>query len=152
MNIGFTGSRTEMSPKQLAVLREMLQGAIARAAVGEYVTLHHGDCIGSDAQANLLAKRLGMWIVIHPPSNPHKRAFCTTLDYGEIREQKDYIARNHDIVDECDMLFATPSGPEDKQPRSGTWATVRYARQQNKHNTVIMPDGTTADWVPSAKF
>lgn len=58
----------------------------------------------------------------------------------EKREPLPYLARNCVIVDEADILLACPKGPEEQ--RSGTWATVRYARKQNKRIVIVYPDGT----------
>ena len=43
------------------------------------------------------------------------------------------------LVDACEVLLATPKGPE--KLRSGTWATVRYARKVGKRIVIIEPDG-----------
>src|SRR5258706_311318 len=51
---------------------------------------------------------------------------------------KDYIARNHDIVDDTDILYACPDGPE--KVRSGTWATIRYALKQKKKVVIFHPE------------
>ena len=53
---------------------------------------------------------------------------------------KDYLVRNHDIVDVCDVLVATP-GQKEEQIRSGTWATIRYARKIRKQIIIVYPDG-----------
>lgn len=75
----------------------------------------------------------------YPPVNSYKRAYCE--GYAEIRGVKEYLDRNHDIVDEVDMLIATPK-EYDEQLRSGTWATVRYAEKKDKTIIFIYPDGT----------
>jgi hypothetical protein len=132
IHIGFTGSEDGMTTRQLEVVKWLLDRGPAE--------FHHGDCIGADEQAHELAKAAGLRIVIHPPDNPSKRAFCT--DYDEIREEKPYLARNHDIVNECEMLLATPSTAHEIL-RSGTWATVRYGRRAPRVDVaVIMPDGS----------
>ena len=53
---------------------------------------------------------------------------------------KGYLDRNHDIVDAADVLIAAPSGTTEKR-RSGTWATVRYARKLGRTICVVLPDG-----------
>jgi hypothetical protein len=67
----------------------------------------------------------GIRIVIHPPTDPKKRAFCKGA--AEIREPKPYLDRNHDIVDEGSGLLIAAPFQEEEILRSGTWATVRYA-------------------------
>lgn len=102
---------------------------------------HHGDCIGADKEAHDIMVH-EHHIVIHPPSNPKKRAFCQGEHFCiEYRKPKDYISRNHDIVDETDMLIACPCG-HSEVIRSGTWATIRYATKRGKLVFIIYPDGT----------
>lgn len=54
--------------------------------------------------------------------------------------------RNHDIVDATEWLIATPKKFE--EIRSGTWATVRYAKKVKKPVTIIWPDGSIEEWKP----
>lgn len=100
--------------------------------------IHHGDCIGADAEAHDIARFHGMRCVGHPPSNPIKRA---RKFVDEWRGEKSYLDRNKDIVRETDWLVATP-GEFTEQLRSGTWSTVRYARRIGKRVVVILPDGS----------
>jgi hypothetical protein len=119
-----------MTEKQYEVLDWVL-----KRGPGE---VHHGDCIGADAQLHTLAKAAGLKIIIHPPIDPKKRAFCQ--EYDEIREEKPYLDRNKDIVNESEFLIATPRTMHEVL-RSGTWATVRYARSTNIDIAIIEPDG-----------
>lgn len=48
---------------------------------------------------------------------------------NDIREPLDYIKRNHSIVNETDMLIEFPI------IKSGSWATIRYAKK-NKKNSI----------------
>lgn len=113
-----------------------LQGLLQLLSPSE---VHHGDCIGADAQCHEMALRVA---VIHPPSDPKKRAFCTPCTPGQMREPKPYLERNRDIVDESELLIACPR-QQREVIRSGTWATVRYARSQGKRVWTLYPDGTT---------
>ncbi len=92
--------------------------------------LHHGDCIEGDEQAHSIALLIGYEVEIHPPINPKARAWCKGARI--VHPAKPYIERNHDIVDASSQMFAAPFGEEASEPRSGTWATVRYARRTNK--------------------
>jgi len=128
MIIGFTGTAKGMTAKQLAQVILLTEGAKA---------LHHGDCIGADAEAhNLLLSKMAIYI--HPPIIPDRRAYCTGAT--QVYPPRAYLDRNHDIVDACNILIAAPSGPETL--RSGTWATVRYAKKIGKAVHIIMPDGS----------
>jgi hypothetical protein len=50
-------------------------------------------------------------------------------------------SRNHDIVDETELLIACP-GELAEAVRSGTWATVRYARKLGRPIVIFWPDGS----------
>lgn len=122
--VGFTGSRVGMSVKQTIALRAVL------SSTDEF---HHGDCLGADAEAHRIAREAGVRaIVVHPPSDPKARAFCA----GDVqRAPVPYLIRNRSIVNETEFLIAAPRGPE--VLRSGTWATVRYARKVGKEVHVL---------------
>jgi hypothetical protein len=59
-----------------------------------------------------------------------------------ILEPKLYMERNHDVVHACDFLLALP-GTDHEVVRSGTWATVRYARKIARGYQVVLPSETT---------
>jgi hypothetical protein len=133
MRIGFTGSRDGMTDAQ----RSQLEWMLAVQSVAGGVEFHHGDCIGSDAEAHDIARQLGYKIVIHPPVNDELRAFCK----GDVvLEPKEYHARDRDIVDDTDMTFATP-----RYHSRGTKYTIGYADEVNKPCLVIDMTGQ-AEW------
>lgn len=108
--------------------------------------LHHGDCIGGDAQFhNIAHTRWVLWgapqVVIHPPSNPKKRAFCEGNCVLRINEPKPYLERNHNIVLDTSALLACPHDIIHTECRHGTCATVRYARKLGRPIAIIHTDG-----------
>lgn len=109
--------------------------------------LHHGDCIGADDELDTFALWNGILRVIHPPINDSKRAWCERKAPGalfnkfEILEEKEYLERNHDIVDVVDLLLAFPKGMMEEL-RSGTWATIRYAMKMEVPIIIVFPDGS----------
>lgn len=136
MRIGFTGSSEGITSLQRDKLRELLSAWVSER--GEHVA-HHGDCVGADAEFHALALELGLRVVVHPPTNPKKRAFCR--GFAERRPEKPYLDRNHDIVDSAERVIAC-SGTMAEVQRSGTWATVRYARKVGKPVWVVFLDGS----------
>lgn len=135
LRIGFTGTSEGMSSHQSRIVGKMLTHA---------TQLHHGDCVGSDNMAHQLAP-VTCAIVIHPPINESKRAFCHNVRRGATQKifvvsPKEYLERNHDIVDATDVLIATPKGLGEEL-RSGTWSTIRYARKQGKVVIIVGPTG-----------
>jgi len=132
MKVGFTGTRQGMSPAQRKAVRQLL--AQLRDKIEE---CHHGDCLGADEDFHLTARSFKLFMVLHPPTNPRWRAF---QDFDEVRPPTDYLERNKAMIKEVDRLIACPS-TQDEQVRSGTWATIRYARKKGILVTIIRPDG-----------
>lgn len=133
MHVGFTGTQRGMTLNQWGAL----WGLLTARAPGDF---HEGDCIGADRQAAYGARLAGFRIIGHPPTNSSKRA---NFAADEWREPAPYMVRNHNIVDASQEMIATP-GEFEEQLRSGTWATVRYARRVGKPVHVILPDGRVA--------
>jgi len=106
---------------------------------GNIKEFHHGDCIGADEEAHLIVKDISyIRIVVHPPSDDRKRAFRRG---HQIEQCLPYMDRNDRIVASCDILIATPEGLGEVL-RSGTWATVRRAKNSQKDVYILYPDGT----------
>ena len=134
MRVGFTGTRNGMTiPQKVQVDILLSQYALH---------FHHGDCIGADHTAHYLAVARKIPITIHPPINNKFRAFCYSDD---IRKEKDYLDRDRDIVDESDLMIATPKGFHEEL-RSGTWHTIRYSKKKNKPLIIVWPDGSSSQF------
>jgi len=131
--VGFTGTQRGLTSAQLEQLRYVLTKL--QPQIAEF---HHGDCVGADAQAHQIAKELGLFVAIHPPSDSRKQAHCVG---GRTYPPKPYLDRNHDIVD-ISYLLIGGSGTPDETIRSGTWATIRYGKKSQKKVLVIFPDGS----------
>jgi hypothetical protein len=128
MRVGMTGARAGGTATQLEAFEALLEGLGA-------TELHHGDCVGADAQAHEIAIKLGIPVIVHPPDNSTHRAWS---EGGYVLGGKPYLERNRDIVDACDTLIAIPDKPETL--RSGTWATVRYARTVGRSIIILDPE------------
>jgi hypothetical protein len=137
VRVGFTGTSRHVTPAAVERLREELRAL----GPGE---LHHGDCVEADAAAHDTAEALGWAIVVHPPSNARLRAFKAGPRVM-VREPRPYLERNRDVVEETSRLIACPEGFEEVR-RSGTWATVRYARDRGRPVLIIWPDGSVQGW------
>lgn len=128
MKVGVTGTRSGMTETQFFLVKgflESLKGA----------ELHHGDCVGVDAEVAMLAQELGYKIVCHPPEKDDLRAYVPA---HEMREPFSYFRRNRNIVDECDMLIVVPY-QSSQQAHGGTWYTYSYAVKKNKRTEIIWP-------------
>ena len=51
------------------------------------------------------------------------------------------LVRNHKIVGAVHLLIATPK-TDKEELRSGTWATIRYAKKVRLSTCIVYPDGT----------
>lgn len=133
VHLGFTGTQMGMTAHQRQTCRQLMTELRG-------TDLHHGDCVGADSDANVIAVSLGLKIHLHVPVNPTKRAFCS----GDFFYQpKAYLERNHDLVNATSSLIAAPETTEERH-RSGTWATIRYARAHGKPLYIVWPDGSVA--------
>lgn len=134
--VAFTGTSAGLTSEQLSALRTYF----FLSAPGE---LHHGICVGADAAAHAMAKRYGWRVVGHPGVNkagePGGRA--PLLGCDEVLPALPYLVRNRAIVADAQHLLACPGGSEKR--RSGTWATVRYARKAGVPVVLFWPDGTS---------
>lgn len=134
MNLGFTGSKQGMTPRQYLQVSELLTTIDPHRA-------HHGDCFGSDAQFHGLCRERGIYIVGHPGMDQYGetpyRAYC---DVDEIEATLPYLERNRIIIDRCGTIIAAPKSFEE-EIRSGTWFTVRKARKRKRTVYIVFPDG-----------
>lgn len=146
-DIGITATRDGLTPSQVTVLRSLLA---AFRDLHPVARLHHGDCVGGDYTAHLLARELGIAVVTHPPDVDVLRAFTVG---DETRPTLPYLKRNQRIVDESSVLVGLPS-QEREEVRSGTWVTIRYARYSHVPNIVVFPSGRTErhDYDPETKL
>lgn len=127
-NFGFSGSRKGMTTPQKQIIQVVMSD---KAGI-----LHHGDCVGCDAEIHDLCMALGNYrIVVHPPL---KTEFRANKVGHEILQSKHYLERNRDIVAACQILIATPN---DYSESGGTWFTIKHARKVKRALIVIGPDG-----------
>lgn len=136
---GFTGTQRGMTILQINTVTKLIEGLINKSDT--QMIFHHGDCVGADEQAHAIAFERGVLIHVHPPTKRHKRAFTKGWTWCE--PPAEYMVRNRVIVQYgLDGLIAV-SETMYEQVRSGTWATVRYARLlKRKPIWIVLPDGS----------
>lgn len=143
MRLGFTGTRDGMTDAQKSAFSERLAGL--PSTVTEF---HHGACVGADAQAVEIVYEESPRC---PVITAHLSDMPTLTDGYAVRTSSDHrdpkppLDRNRDIVDAADELWVCPKGPEEL--RSGTWATVRYARKRKRRVRVVIfwPNGEVTE-------
>jgi hypothetical protein len=121
-SVGFTGTRLGMSRIQ----KERVRFKLTELKRLGFKWFHHGSCRGADYEAHCIAKELGFKIAVHPPLYK-KEAVLLYSEADYAYPDADYLERNRGIVNQTQLLIAAPHGPERK--RSGTWYTIRYARE-----------------------
>lgn len=133
--VAFTGSRKGPTQGQRNSIRRFIE-SFAREDRDSIII--HGGAVGVDSAVHGIAMKAGLWVEIYP--GPH-----TSVDILEtpaiIHKRAPYLERNHTMVDRCNWVIAVPYEAEE-QVRSGTWATVRYARKQDVPVYMIWPDGS----------
>jgi hypothetical protein len=133
VHVGFTGTRFGVTNLQLARMRDLL------SALGPFVVVHHGDCIGADAQLHAIARARGWRVVVHPgPDGDNDRAGC---DHDELRAPLTHMKRNKAIVVESHRVMAVPKHMT-AQPYGGTWKTIEMTRKAKKPLVIVFPDGS----------
>lgn len=129
--LGFTGSRRGMTPAQRNTVHCFL------TSLPDLDSVVHGGAIGADATFDQLARHLNIERLILPSNIPSQ----TMADQGsQWLAPQPPLTRNHNIVDACSFMLATPA-EYSEIVRSGTWATIRYARRQRIPVYIIWPDG-----------
>ena len=131
LTVGFTGTKEGMTDEQFATCLSLILSLRPTLAI-------HGDCIGSDTDFHKLAETTNVRTDIYPPKIKKQRAF--NVPTGKLHPTADYLERDKKIASECNCLLATPKNFVEEL-RSGTWATIRYAKKQNKTIYIIYPDG-----------
>jgi len=151
MNIGITGSRLGLPSAQVSALSGVILNLIH--GTGELndsgTEFHHGCCTGADHIAHRIVREMpGMIIHGHPGHDGNGRSpYLASIPRAEtdrLSERKLYRERNRDIVNASDVLIACPAFPEDdrRSQRSGTWQTVRMARDRGIRIVYAWPDGS----------
>lgn len=133
MILGFTGTRAGLTPA--------LPGLIA--ALPDRVL--HGGAEGADTEFDVLLVAAGMpleRIEVYPTSEYRARLWLPK-EPGPSRVvhlPQVPLDRNRVIAQRCDWLLACPMTAVEII-RSGTWATVRYARKAGKPITLALLNG-----------
>lgn len=138
MKIGFTGTQHGMTAYQKDKLRSLLIELLMTP--GSIEEGHHGDCIGGDEEFHQICLDLKIPVVLHPPIDEYKRAFCK----GALRELPPYpylVRNSHIIVDTEAMIGAPRSRIEPSNLRGqGTWSTILRARKAGKLHRILYPE------------
>lgn len=123
--VGFSGTRKGMTQEQRATFRSLIQ-------LLQPKEFHHGDCIGADCQADEMIHLYvpECEVIIHPPKSDKYRAYCPE---GVLRDEKPYLDRNRDIVNETGLVIIVPETDTVPDPvKGGTWYTYSHAWKEGR--------------------
>lgn len=137
MKLTFTGTQQGMTEAQRETCRQFLTWPIE--------AINIGGCVGADDDffSECVNKGLGHLINLWPSDIKSKWGKALTEGHHLVRSihaPDAPLERNHSMVNVSDTLLATPSGIEEEL-RSGTWATIRYARKNHLRVFIVWPDG-----------
>lgn len=124
--VAFTGTQLGMTLLQQTAVSRMLEKLVARHRDRLYAV--HGDCVGADAMFDGLCVIHGIRRGIYPSDVEAKRAHCERRGAEVLAAPAPPLERNTPIAAAGDLLIAAPK-EYDEELRSGTWATVRRARE-----------------------
>lgn len=133
--IGFTGTRRGMSGSQMQAVLEWL---LDHKAVSYVV---HGACEGADRQFHTLVRLvLGdeVFVQLYPAVGCHSDIPFDTSSWRHVHDKLPPLQRNIRIVNSADVLLACPAQRHEVR-RSGTWATIRYARKAARPVIIFEP-------------
>ena len=156
--IGFTGTRKGITEFQGEMLEQMLTGFID--SVRQPINVIHGGAEGADRSFHRIICTGGGYglaegdsfdveqVDIIPSTVPDTDG-SSSYDMWELavflgmrdvecilHDAKPPLVRNKDIVNASDVMLCCPSGEEVR--RSGTWATIRYAKTALSCDSVII--------------
>lgn len=148
IHLGVTGTREGCTHAQKVTVNATLAKADAYARGQEAtVWLHHGDCVGVDAEIATVAKDGFGWKVhSHPPVDPKLRAWVPS---DRIDDPLPYLDRNRVIVARSSYLLACTREPVGHMDwcasyipgEGGTIYTIKHALKQGLIVRVVQPDG-----------
>ena len=139
LHIGFSGTRYGMTLLQRrAVYRVFRWYRDNRNAI----TVHHGSCVGADAEAHDIARMLGMAVALHPgvsaKGDSPTRAECAMLPGERTWNPQGYSVRNAAIVACTGVLVAAPHG---ELPSHGTNHAISCAVKLERPVVIVSADG-----------
>jgi hypothetical protein len=132
-SIGVTGTRHGLSIAQRKWFKDFLEHNSANV-------LHHGDCVGVDAEVATEFSNQGSYIIAHPGNSRDAwKAYCPVNDL--ILTWRENLERNKTLADCSSLMLCFPL-TETESLQSGTWFTIRYIRKQEIPFFVITPSGS----------
>jgi hypothetical protein len=141
MIITFTGTREGMTGVQRSQVERALRAATRGAKT---LIFRHGACHGADREFHQIVTLMFREGQVHAyPSNREQQLWARNRQrsIAVLHKLDEALHRNRAMVRGADLLIATPAQTTEQWRGSGTWATIRYARQGNVRGVIIYPEG-----------
>lgn len=142
MILGFSGTRMGMTAAQEYVVADFI-----RARAGQISEVHHGCCVGADAEFHALIRRhTSAKIIGHPPISEYQLHIKSLVDYtsmadcDQLYQPADYLVRDDSILAVSEYMLFTPRTREPQQRGSGTWYCIRHWGEEPR--TIVYPTGS----------
>lgn len=132
----FTGSQAGMNNPQLRVLRTLYQEMFQKG----FFWQENGLCIGADEQSAKAWIEMGGLCHFRPSNIKAKTACFSAPGCRTDSLKRPPLERNRIMVRHAEVLIATPNTLSEAM-RSGTWATIRFARIIGVPRRIILPNG-----------
>lgn len=128
-----TGTLTGTTTPQFSSLDEFVAAVrVTDIFANSETEACHGLAKGVDAEFHQICRKYHVSLRGHPGNILSKRAEISVSDFAVMFPVKNSIWRNHDMIDYAvtvkDRLLVACPKEDHEVIRSGTWATVRYAR------------------------
>lgn len=132
-HLGYSATRHDFTAWQTRMVTHLLAGYRLKG----FTDFHHGDCVGGDLFAALIAYGLGYTVHCHPPENPVLRGWAPShIVYPSLS----YLQRNAVIANSAHEGLGVPNTEHMiDDTRSGTWMTIRRFDARNIPHWVITP-------------
>lgn len=140
--IGISGSQHGGTAAQL---EKAVGLALSVADPQEEAEVHHGMCRGVDTQMHFLLRarlpnaRIHGWPGVNKSGQSPTRGMADHF-VDVLHGEMPYLDRDREIVRAVETLIALPR-THVEQNRSGTWFTVRRARDRGIEIFIVFPDG-----------
>lgn len=143
LTLAGSGTRETLPDETRRTLAGLVQDAVEDHGIVKFIS---GACIGFDAWFGAFAATL--WpeaehLVIVPADrsrvDPWWLEFPRPVRVLHMPPETSYRARNLALVSGSHLLFAAPAAAERESRRSGTWMTIRMAREIHVQPPIVHP-------------
>jgi len=144
MKLTFTGTKLGMTSAQRTTVLIVVRDHVR---VGEWTHAIHGCCEKSDRDFHEIAWSLKLARELHPGTEEQRLWAVNHMDtqrdtvFPVPLDANPQLTRNRTMVDRGGILVAAPRQMHEVL-RSGTWATIRYARNLGREIVFCWPNGT----------